>query len=256
VRPTAPRSPHSTAPPPRAGTAPKPTDRYYDDNAWIALAYLELHELTGDARDLESAKEAFAFVLSGEDRQAGGGIYWHEYKRQGKHACSCAPAIVAAVKLHRFTGERHFLASAIRLCEWTNATLRDADGLFCDSVRISDGVVNRTKHSYNTALMITANCALHELTGERGYLREAQRIATAALARWVRAADGLIADESKFAHKLLEAFLHVYARDGDPRWLEIAGRCLHSLYHTCRDPHGWYGAAGTRCDPPRWTRCG
>ena len=31
-------------------------DRYYDDNAWIAMVYMELHELTGSTEYLNRAE--------------------------------------------------------------------------------------------------------------------------------------------------------------------------------------------------------
>jgi predicted alpha-1,6-mannanase (GH76 family) len=220
--------------------APKPTDRYYDDNAWAALAYLELYDLTHDERDRTSAEEAYRFALHGEDEMAGGGLYWHEDKRESKHACSSAPAIVAALKLYRMTDEGHYLATGMRLYEWMNAKLQDHNGLFCDSVRVKDGSVDRNKWSYNSAMMIIANCLLYDIRGHERYLREARRIARSAEEHWVRAEDGLIADDAKFAHKLIESFLTLYARDHDQHWLSVVGRCLDSLYHKGRDPQGWY----------------
>lgn len=73
---------------------PKPPDRYYDDNAWISLALADAYLLTHDPQDLQLAKDAYSFVMSGEDK-TNGGIYWHEDRKDSKNACSCGPAMLA-----------------------------------------------------------------------------------------------------------------------------------------------------------------
>ena len=52
-------------------------DKYYDDNAWLAIAFLEAYETTGEPRYLTRADKTLQFVLSGWDDQGGaesGGI--------------------------------------------------------------------------------------------------------------------------------------------------------------------------------------
>src|SRR3954466_5022599 len=86
--------------------APKPPDRYYDDNAWISMSLLEAYELTKDPKDLALARDAFNFAMSGEDDKSfGGGIFWHEDQTKSKNACSSGPAMLAAMRFHKATGE-------------------------------------------------------------------------------------------------------------------------------------------------------
>jgi hypothetical protein len=40
-------------------------DRYYDDNAWLGLALVRHHELTGNAELLALAQRVFSFVVNG-----------------------------------------------------------------------------------------------------------------------------------------------------------------------------------------------
>jgi len=228
---------------------PKPNDRYYDDNAWMLLVLLELYEVSGEAEDLQWAKETYDFVMSGEDTNGGGGIYWHEEKRETKHACTVAPAIAGALRLYQLTGERPYLDTANRLYKWINDKLQDRDGLYFDKIYMADGNIETTKWSYSSALMIRANCLFWEVTREQKYLLEAQRIARAAETHWVRTSDSLIADDSKFAHKLLEAFGRLSEYDHDPHWKEIVFRCCRSLYEKCRDLHGWYESRWDQLNP-------
>jgi len=46
----------------------------------------------------------------------------------------------------------------------------------------------------------------------------------------VRPSDGLISDDSKFAHKLLDAFVRIYEFDHDPHWKELRSSLLQEPY--------------------------
>jgi hypothetical protein len=226
--------------------APKPTDRYYDDNVWVVLALAETFEVTRDQKYRDRAEAAFRFVMSGEDEKLEGGLYWQENTRESKNTCSNAPAIVAALRLYQLTGRAEYLATAHRLYDWTRAHLQDPeDGLFWDNIKL-DGQIDRRKYSYNTALMIRANVILYSLTSESSYLAEARRVGLAAEGRWVDPTNGGIADGGRFAHMLIESFLALDGVDSDPRWRGIADRALPFVHARVRDANGHYGS--------RWNR--
>jgi uncharacterized protein YyaL (SSP411 family) len=216
-------------------------DRYYDDNAWIVLALCEIFEVTNNPKYLARAEATLRFVLSGEDDLLGGGLYWRENERTSKNTCTNAPAIVGALRLYRLTQREEFLTVARRLYQWTNSHLQDQDGLMWDNVKL-DGQVDRRKYSYNTALMIRANCLLHECTAEARYLDEAQRMARAAESHWIDAETGAVQDAGKFAHMLLEALLAVEELDRDPHWLNVCDKTLRYVHESIRDADGRYGA--------------
>ncbi|MES2571369.1 MAG: glycoside hydrolase family 76 protein, partial [Verrucomicrobiota bacterium] len=153
-----------------------------------------------------------------------------------------APSIVCALRLYQFTGKEEYLEIAKRLYTWTNSRLQDEDGLYWDNIGL-DGRVARRKFSYNSALMIRANCLFHQVTGEARYLEEAKRVARAAERFWVRE-NGAVSDSGKFAHLLMEAFLAVHGQDNDPHWAGTVGRTLvyvhdNLLGQNGRYPHLW-----------------
>lgn len=218
---------------------PKPTDRYYDDNAWICLSLLEAYELTHDQKDMDLAMDAYRFAMSGTDDALGGGIYWHEDRPTSKNACSSGPTMLAAMKLYKITKDKKYLETTLRLYDWTKAHLQDTDGLVFDSIAVPAGSINRAKYTYNSATLIRAACALHQATGDQQYLDEAQRVAKAAEKRFVREDDGIISGAAKLGVKLVEAFLDLYSLDHDEHWKSIVQRCLTSLREH-RDANGWY----------------
>lgn len=163
-----------------------------------------------------------------------------------KNTCSNAPAIVACLAVDSVTGTRDHLATARRLHDWTDARLRDrdGDGLYFDSIG-RDGNIDRTKWSYNTALMIRAKCMLFDATRDRKYLDDARQLALAAERRWVNPDTGAIADDSQFAHLLAEAFLELADRGVDPRrWRTVVRRAIQFVHDRNVDP--------ARFHPKKW----
>ncbi len=215
-------------------------DRYYDDNEWIALALCEVYDLLPEAQYRERAVKTMQFVLSGRDDKLGGGIYWHEQDRTSKNTCSNGPAAVAALRLYQITKDPKYLGIGQSLYDWTRAHLQDADGLYFDNVKL-DGKVEKTKWSYNTALMLRAACLLYAITHDAQYLTEAQRVAHAAVAHWAKPDTGAMNDGGPFAHLLCEALLAVYDRDHDRQWLNAVQRALAFVHTSVRAPNGWYG---------------
>ncbi len=224
---------------------PKASDRYYDDNAWLVLALAEVSEVAKEKKYLDQSEATFRFVISGEDDKLGGGLYWREKEKTSKNTCTNAPAITSALRLHQLTKDGKYLETAKRVYAWTCKNLQDADGLFFDNIKIDGGSVDRRKFSYNTALMIRANCLFHQITGEEKYLAEAKRLAQAAEKQWI-APTGAVSDSGRFAHLLLESFLELHERDKDPHWTDLVTRCLVHLHDQMKDENGRY--------PHRWDR--
>ena len=196
--------------------------KYYDDNAWLVLGFVEAYEVTGDAAYLDWARETQEFYLSGWDDVLGGGIYWFQDHRS-KNTCSNGPTAAAALRLYLVGGDAEQLDWAKRIVEWTNGAFQDADGLFWDN-RTVDGELNKTKWTYNSALMIRSNILLHEATGEAAHLAEARRIADAGLAQWADPETGAISDTARFNHLFCEALLRLYDATGQAGYLTAVRR--------------------------------
>lgn len=202
--------------------APKPLDRYYDDNAWMALALCETYEVLGERKYLERARGALDFALSGEAKE--GGIYWRESDKASRNTCSNAPTAAACLALSRHFDGAKLKEKARQLFDWTRKHFEDpADGLFWDSLSNS-GRLDKTKWTYNTALMIRTALELSER-------QLAEKWVAASKKRWLL--EGRIADPGRFAHLLLEAWLAANPTDPDAkRALElVAGRRTGSGFY-------------------------
>lgn len=215
--------------------SPKPVDRFYDDNAWMVIGLIESYEILGDPEVLDLAKKSLSYVLSGFDTKLGGGIYWREKIKDSKNTCSNAPAVVACLEVYKKTMQPELLEKAIKIYDWTKSKLQDPnDLLLWDSIRLN-GHIDRTKWTYNTALMIRSAAALHEITKDEKYLIEAKVLADASEKKWL--VKGRIADEGKFAFLLLDSWKFVPSESrkkghqGCSLWLRASGR----------DDKGWFG---------------
>ena len=208
-------------------SGPGGTDKYYDDNAWVAISYTEAYGSTHDPIFLQRARATQHFVLSGWDDAVGGGIYW-KLDHQGKATCVNAPAAVAALRLNYLTGDKDQLAWATKIRAWLNGTLQDKDGLYWDNINLK-GRVEKTKWSYNTALMIQADLWLYALQHRRADLVEAKRLADAGLTAWTNPATGSLQkteSSTRFTVYFCEALLRLY--DATPQ-SQVSG---------CRPPPG------------------
>ena len=208
-------------------------DKYYDDNAWLVLSFVEAYDVTKDPKFLNWAQETQKFVLSGYDEKLGGGLYWHQQKKESKNTCVSAPAAAAALDLYRVTGDKTDLAQAKELYNWTCDKLQDTDGLFFDNININ-GEIGKAKFTYNTALMLRNNVELYKVTKEPKYLDEARRVADASLEYWT-GTQGKFGDEPKFNNWLCDALLATYGVTNDVKYLNAVRRHADYGYRNGRD---------------------
>ncbi len=237
---------------PATGNINSSSDRYYDDNEWIIIDLTDLYQLTNKAAYLYKAQKTMEFVLSGESDKLGGGIFWHEPKQESKNTCSNAPAIVSLLRLYDLTHNQADLDAALRLYTWINATLQDpSDGLYYDNINI-DGRVAKFKLTYNTALMIRANCLLYKVSGKDSYLTEAKRLGNSSIRKWVDSRTGVVKNPGRFSHLLLDAFIELNSVDsGNSLWLNTVDECVSYVHDHLKDTNGHYPQTWDHLLPPK-----
>ena len=210
-------------------------DKYYDDNAWMVITFLEAYELTHRPHYLKRAAETHDFVLSGWDDEGGGGIWWHEtHKGGGKNTCVNAPAAVSCLRLARLRDPRAaapLIEKAQAIIAWTASNLQDPSGLFWDNKVIATGEVNRGQLTYNTGLMIRAFLGQYRATGKKEPLEEARRIARAG-DRLLKKDTGVYRDPVKWAHLMVEADLELYRTTHEDYLLQRARKNADAYYET------------------------
>jgi hypothetical protein len=152
--------------------------------AWLANGYQlpGIENETGNAENLQEAKDAFAFAVSQWDDE-NGGIRW--IAKEGdtrrpentKHVLvSNAPIATLGVQLYKETGDEQYLQWAERIHGWVQNTLYDkATGLYNDSIS-EDGAIDRSKYTYNQIAMAKLKAELHSVKPEQYSLVDAVNI--------------------------------------------------------------------------------
>ena len=223
------------------GYAPHPAagELYYDDNAWVGLdavqAHVQLPDRPADSRWLHTAKRTFGAVVSGQD--ADGGVRWREEpagRAGSRNACSTAPAIELALRLHLATGADRHLAVAERADGWLWATLASSEGLLWDHVD-PDGTIERTLWSYNQGAAVGADVLWWRVTGDGARLDRARATTAAALDHY-GADDRLWAPPPAFNAIFFRNLLALHAVDPQPRVVAELDRYLERVWVEARDP--------------------
>ena len=211
-------------------------DKYFDDNEWLAIAFLEAYAVTGDNVYARRAAETMKFVLSGwDDTYLAGGIWWHEAREKkvrAKNTCANAPAAVACLRLARISPpaeERELVAEARKITDWTAANLQLPNALFADTKNIEGDGMNKATLTYNSALMVRAFLGLYQATGQPVDLQKAQRIAVAADSLLDKKT-GVYRDHVKWGHLMVEADLALYRTTREPYLLQRARRNADAYY--------------------------
>ncbi|HEX9509567.1 MAG TPA: glycoside hydrolase family 76 protein [Puia sp.] len=214
--------------------------RFYDDNQWLGLAWMDAWFRTKEPACLDRGKLIYRFMMTGYDTVAGGGLYWEEGKKTTKNTCSNGPGIVLALQLYKATKEKKYLDTALLLYHWVDAHLRDVDGLYFDNIRVRDHRIGKAKYSYNTGTMLQANVYLYELTGERAWLQRATAIADSA-ARYFYGS-GKFRDGYWFNAVLLRGYQDLLKFNRNPAYLQAFKKCLDESLEHDTSPTGVMGS--------------
>ena len=154
-------------------TAEEKSDRFYDDNQWIAIACLDAYQRTQKVDFFNKSETIYKFMMTGFDTVSGGGIYWKEGDKTSKNTCSNGPGILIALQLYRITKEKKYLDTALILYNWVNAHLQSPKGIYYDNIKIPSLKIDSATYTYNTGTMLQSNVLLYNITYEKKYLKEA-----------------------------------------------------------------------------------
>ncbi|ARN55928.1 glycoside hydrolase family 76 protein [Sedimentisphaera salicampi] len=216
-------------------------DRYYDDNAWIAMALIDAYEASGDKKFLKKAKRTIDYSLSGVDED-GGGLFWRENwpenAKKSKNTCSVAPTSFSCLKFYQITKQDKYFNEAKELMQWLDKTLKDEEGLYFDHIT-EDARIGRRKWSYNSAMPVRCYIQLYKITGEKSYLQKAKKTADASIEKWYED-DGGLNCKAMFGFTLVEAWFELSEITGNPKWKNIAFEVMRNVRENVMGPRGRY----------------
>lgn len=235
---------YSPAKPPHPGYDSYPVpygggDRFYDDNQWIGIAYMDAYERSKDQKYLSLSKDIYDFMLTGYDTIAGGGLYWKEFDSTTKNTCSNGPGVLLALQLYKATDEKKYLDTALLLYNWVNKYLQSPDGLYYDNVKLPSKEIDKRKYTYNTGTMLQSGVLLYQVTGKKEYFIAAQQVASASLDYFYK--NGLFPDNYWFNAVLLRGYAALYKVDHEKKYINAFKTYAAKVWQTQRDDKNLVG---------------
>ena len=176
-------------------------DRFYDDNSIVGIELVEAYKQTSDNKYLDWCAQIVSFLESGIDDTFGGALWWNESYRnvsgnESSNKPACANGFATWFLLSYYdvcpaAEKTKVLEMAKSLYSWLYENLRDSEDNVYWNSKGADGVINRTKWTYNSGAMIAAGTRLHKITGEKKYLDQAIATADGAYNYFVRSRNGI-----------------------------------------------------------------
>ena len=145
-------------------------NKFFDDNAWWALAWVAAYDLTGEGRYLHAAERIFARNVAGWDGTCGGGLWWNT-DRKYKNAITNELFLTLAARLSQRTPDPagRYREWALRAWDWFCAAgLIGPGGLVNDGLTAGCQNNGRTTWTYNQGVILGGLASLHQITGDRG----------------------------------------------------------------------------------------
>ena len=171
-------------------------NKYYDDEGWWALAWIDAYDLTHDARYLAMAQSIFEDMAGGWDATCGGGVWWSK-DRKYKNAIANELFLSVAAHLANRVKDAKYADSAAREFAWFKESgMINGDHLVNDGLRIdaaTGGCTNngKTVWTYNQGVVLGGLAEWSKGAGGAGAVEEAKAIADAALVHFADA-DGVL----------------------------------------------------------------
>jgi uncharacterized protein YyaL (SSP411 family) len=213
-------------------------DKFYDDNAWVGLAAIQLYKTTGEQIALERAKQIFSLAVSGWDTDpthaAPGGVFWTQATwSTDRNTVSNMPNAELGLRLYQLTGTQYYFDWAQKMYNWTNTYLLAPNGLYWDHLDLA-GTVEQTQWSYNQGVPVGVNVLFYEVTGDSIYLQRAQNIANAAL-NYYGTANRLYQQPAYFNSIFFKNLLLLQSVNHNQRYVKAMQDYADQVWNTYRD---------------------
>ncbi len=239
---------------------------FYDDMGWYANAWMRAYDVTGNRAFLTEAQAIFTDFAKAWDTTCGGGVWWND-DRSYKNAITNELFILTAARLARRapngTGAGSYRDWALKASNWFVNT----SGMINAQNLVNDGLTSACRNNgqatwaYNQGVILSGMAEMYQLTGDRGYLATAERIAESAMTNMVFS-NGVLRDACDngtcggdailFKGPFVQGLARLYNadRNNKPQYFDFLKRNADSIWNTSRNAENglgvkWIGPVGT-----------
>jgi predicted alpha-1,6-mannanase (GH76 family) len=173
-------------------------NKYYDDEGWWALAWIDGYDLTHDTRYLTIAQSIFEDMAGGWDQTCGGGIWWSKDRKYKNAIANELFLSVAAHLANRVKDAKYAEWTAKEWAWFKGSGMINEENVINDGLRIDATTGSCTNNgktvwTYNQGVVL-GGLAEWSKAGHAEAIGEAKHIADAALTK-LSDADGVLHDK-------------------------------------------------------------
>jgi predicted alpha-1,6-mannanase (GH76 family) len=228
-------------------------NKFYDDEGWWALAWIDAYDLTGNPDYLHAAGVIFDDMTSGWDNACGGGIWWtrdRDYKNAIANELFLSVAAHLANRATIPAQQAGYVTWAQREWKWFQHTgMIERDHLISDGLDAQCQDNHKTKWTYNQGVVLGALAELSRLPGQTEVLHDAHLIADAAVLQ-LTDTNGVLhescepkcsGDGAQFKGIFVRNLAELNARSPDSRYTKFMVANAESLLNHSQGPDHSFG---------------
>jgi predicted alpha-1,6-mannanase (GH76 family) len=166
-------------------TSPGFINRFYDDEGWWALAWIDEYDVTHDQQYLKTAESIFEDMAGGWSDTCSGGIWWskdRKYKNAIANELFLSVAGALATRAKSAQERKQYLSWATREWQWfSHSGMINADHLINDGLDSKCANNHQQTWTYNQGVILGGLVNLYRANHDSSLLSEAHTIATTTL---------------------------------------------------------------------------
>lgn len=233
-------------------------NKYYDDEGWWALAWIDAYDLTGRQDYLSMAESIFTDMIGGWDNMCGGGIWWTKDRTYKNAIANELFLSVSATLANRDSANKsRYLDWAKKEWLWFSGSgMINSHNLINDGLAITSGAGGttcanngKTTWTYNQGVMLNGLTELSKAAADQTTIQSANAIASAAI-QSLADSNGILhdpcepkcgADGVQFKGIFVRNLVRLYSLSPQPSYKTFIITNADSIWEKAQGPNAQFG---------------
>ena len=233
-------------------------NKYYDDEGWWALAWIDAYDLTGRQDYLSMAESIFTDMTGGWDNVCGGGIWWTKDRTYKNAIANELFLSVSATLANRDSANKsRYLDWAKKEWLWFSGSgMINSRNLINDGLAITSGAAGttcanngKTTWTYNQGVILNGLTELSKAAADETAIQSANAIASAAI-QSLADSNGILhdpcepkcgADGVQFKGIFVRNLVRLYSLSPQPAYKRFIIANADSIWEKAQGPNAEFG---------------